>query len=108
MWSSPQFPADLVTLTDEMFNRKLHFLYIEEYDPIEQNISILSKLENRDYNAKIDGKNLFDQPRNHDTKTHENIRKIAIGHGDDYTTGCFLNYFYFKDNYKVIAIDLSE
>ena len=39
---------------------------------------------------------------------HENIRKIATGKGDDYTTGCLLNYPYFKENFKIIAIDLSK
>ena len=42
------------------------------------------------------------------TKTYENIRKIATGHGDDYTTGCLLDYSYFKDHCKMIAIDLSK
>ena len=41
-------------------------------------------------------------------KTYENIRKIATGKGDDYTTGCLLDYPYFKENYKMIAIDLSR
>ena len=41
-------------------------------------------------------------------KTYENIRRIAIGQGDDYTTGCLLDYSYFKENYKLIAIDLSK
>ena len=39
---------------------------------------------------------------------YENIRKIATGKGDDYTTGCFLDYFYFKENYKMIEINLSK
>ena len=56
----------------------------------------------------IDGKNIFDQPINNDFKTYENIRKIATGKGDDYTTGCLLDYSYFKENYKMIAIDLSK
>ena len=56
----------------------------------------------------IDGKNVFDQPINSMTKTYENIRKIATGQGDDYTTGCLLDYSYFKENYKLIAIDLSK
>ena len=42
------------------------------------------------------------------TKTCENIRKIATGQGDDYATGCLLDYSYFKDYYKMIAIDLSK
>ena len=56
----------------------------------------------------IDGKNFFDQPINSMTKTYENIRKIAAGQGDDYSTGCLLDYSYFKDYYKMIAIDLSN
>ena len=39
---------------------------------------------------------------------HENIRKIATDQGDDYTTVFLLDYPYFKENYKMIAIDLSK
>ena len=56
----------------------------------------------------IDGKNFFDQPINSTNKTYENIRKIATGKGDYYTTGCLLDYSYIKDHYKMIAIDLSK
>ena len=56
----------------------------------------------------IDGRNFFDQPINNMNKTYENIRKIATGKGDDYTTGCLLDYPYFKENYKMITIDLSK
>ena len=41
-------------------------------------------------------------------KAYENIRKIATGQGDDYTIGCLLEYPYFKDSYKIIAVDLSK
>ena len=56
----------------------------------------------------IDGKNFFDQPVNNDKVTYDNIRKIATGPGDDYTTGCLLDYIYFKKYYKMIAVDLSK
>ena len=56
----------------------------------------------------IDWKNFFDQPINNMIKTYENIRKITIGEGDDYTTGCLLDYTYFQKYYKMIAVDLSE
>ena len=62
----------------------------------------------KDYNFKVDGKNFFDQPINNDTKTYENIRKIATGQGDDYATGCLLDYLYFKENYKMIATGLNK
>ena len=68
----------------------------------------LPKVEIKDYNVMIDGENFFDQPINSVTKTYEIIRKIVSGQGDDYTTGCLLHYSYFKDHYKMIAIDLSE
>ena len=55
-----------------------------------------------------DGKNFFDQPVNSMAKTYKNIRKINIGQGDDYTNGCFLDYSYFKNHYKMIVIDLSK
>ena len=56
----------------------------------------------------INGESFFDQPIKNNKITYENIRKIATGQGDDYTTGCLLDYPYFKDTYKMIAVDLSK
>ena len=56
----------------------------------------------------INEENFFDQPIKDNKVTHENIRKIATGKGDDYTTGCLLDYPYFRDSYKMIAVDLSR
>ena len=56
----------------------------------------------------VDGRNVFDQPINRISKTYENIRKIATGKGDDYTTGCLLDYPYFKENYKMIAVEADR
>ena len=68
----------------------------------------IPKVEIKDYIVMIDGKNFFDQPVKNDKVTYENIRKITIGQGDDYTTGCLLDYTYFKKYYKMIGIDLSK
>ena len=68
----------------------------------------IPNVEIKDYNVMIDGKNFFDQPVKNDKVTYENIRKITIGQGDDYTTGCLLDYTYFKKYYKMIGIDLSK
>ena len=51
----------------------------------------LPKVEIKDYNVMIDGRNVFDQPINSMIKTYENIRKIATGQGDGYTTGSLLD-----------------
>ena len=56
----------------------------------------------------INGENFFDQPIKNNKVAYENIRKIATGQGDDYTTGCLLNYQCIKDYYKVIAVDLRK
>ena len=56
----------------------------------------------------IGGRNFFDQPINSMSKTYKNIRKISTGHVDNYTTSCLLGYSYFKENYKMITIDLSR
>ena len=56
----------------------------------------------------IDGRTFFDQPINSMTKTYENIRKISTSQEDDYIIGCLLDYSYFKENCKMIAIDLSK
>ena len=67
-----------------------------------------TNVEIKDYNVMIDGKNFFDQPVKNDKVTYENIRRVATGQGDEYTTGCLLDYIYFKSYYKMIAIDLSK
>ena len=41
-------------------------------------------------------------------KQYDEVRKVSIGYGDDYTTGSLLDYAYFKDNYRLIAVDLSK
>ena len=56
----------------------------------------------------IDGKNFFDQPVKSGMKTYDSIRKIATGQRDDRTTGCLLDYNYFKNYYNMMAIDLSK
>ena len=56
----------------------------------------------------IEVKFFFDEPINEDIKKYENIRKIATGQEDDYRTGCLLDYPCFKENHKMIGIELSK
>ena len=67
----------------------------------------IPNVEIKDYNVMIDGKNFFDQPVKNDKVTYDNIRKIAIGPGDGYTTICLLET-YFRKFYKMIVADLSK
>ena len=64
------------------------------------------KIEN--YNIEIDGRNFYDQPINDSIKQYDEIRKISTGQGDDYITGCLLDFAYFEKNYRLIAVDLNK
>ena len=56
----------------------------------------------------INGEKFFDQPLKDNKVIYEDIRKTATSQGDNFTTGCLLDYTYFKDSYKMIAVDLSR
>ena len=68
----------------------------------------LPTAEIKDYMVMIDGRNFLDQPIKSDLKTCDNISKITRRQGEDYQTGCLLDYPYFKNYYKLISTDLSK
>ena len=56
----------------------------------------------------IHGRNFINQLVKNNLRAYDNIQKIAAGQGGDYTTVCLLDYLYFKNYNKLIAIDLSK
>ena len=68
----------------------------------------LPRLRIKNYNIEIDGRNFYDKLINDTIKQYDEIRKISTGQGDDYTIGCLLDFVYFKNNYRLIAADLSK
>ena len=66
------------------------------------------RVKTENCNIEIDGRNFYDQPINDSIKQYDEIRKISTGQGDDYTTGCLLDFAYFERNDKLIAADLSK
>ena len=75
-------------------------------DSFKKILSPDSKTEN--YNIEIDGRNFYKQPINDSVKQYDEVRKISTGQGDDYRTGCLLDFAYFEKNYRLIADDLSK
>ena len=69
---------------------------------------LLLRLKIDIYDIKIDGRNFYDQPINDSIKQYDEVRKILIGQGGDYTTGCLLDFTYFIKKYRLIAVDLSK
>ena len=68
----------------------------------------LSRGEINNYNVLTHGKNFYDQPINDLIQQYDKVRKVSTVQGDGYTTGYLLDYAYFKDNYILIAVDLSK
>ena len=68
----------------------------------------LPRIKITNYNIEIDGRNFYDQPINDSIKQYDEVRKISTGKGDDYTTGCLLDFAYFEKNYRIIAAGLSK
>ena len=63
-------------------------------------------VEIKDFNVLIDGKSFFDLPVKNEEEAYKKI--IEISKNNDYTTGNLLGFAYFKENYRLIAIDLSK
>ena len=68
----------------------------------------LPRMKIKKYNIEIDGRCFYDQSINDLIKQYDEVRKISTGQGDDYTTGCLLDYVYFKDDFRLIIADLSK
>ena len=68
---------------------------------------LLTRVKIDKYKIEIDGRNFYDQPINNSIKQYDEVRKISTGQGDNYTTGCLLDYSYFRKKYRLIEADLS-
>ena len=60
----------------------------------------------KDFNVLTDEKSFFDLPVKNEEEAYEKI--IDMSNNNDYTTGNLLDFAYFKENYRLIAIDLSK
>ena len=68
----------------------------------------LPRVDITNYNVPIDGRSFYEQVINDLLKQYDEIRKTATGQEDDYTTGCLLDYLYFKDHYILNSVDISK
>ena len=97
----------------ESFNR----LFVLSFERIEENNVkkdhrdsfshyYVPNIEIKNFNVLIDGKSFFDLPVKNKEEAYEKI--IEMSRNNDYTTGNLLDFAYFKENYRLIAIDLSK
>ena len=69
---------------------------------------VLPRINLTEVNVLIDGRNFYDQPISDKLRKYDELRKVTTGKGDEYSTGCLLDYKYVKDHYNIIACDLSK
>ena len=92
------------TLTN--VNRLFVLTFDNEYDRTSFSKYYVPKVEIKDFNVLIDGKPFFEIPVKNKEEAYEAI--IEMTKNNDYRTGNLLDYEYFKDQYKLIAIDLCK
>ena len=60
----------------------------------------------KDFNVLTDRKNFFDLPVKNEKEAYEKI--IDMSNNNDYTTGNLLDSAFLKENFRLIATDLSK
>ena len=68
----------------------------------------LPRIDFKKYNVVIDGRNFYHNPIESDIEKYIELKKAMIGKGEDYTTGSLLDFDYFLEHYKLVAVDLSK
>ena len=103
-------------LIDPTFT-KVNRLFVLSFERIEENNVkkdhrdsfshyYVPNVEIKDFNVLIDGKSFFDLPVKNEEEAYEKI--IEMSKNNDYITGNVLDFAYSKENYRLIAIDLSK
>ena len=97
-------------LIDPTFG-KVNKLFVSSFENEDNRTSYykyyVPNVEIKDYNVLIDGNAFFELPVIYLEESYEKIIQIT-DHSGYYTRGNLLDYEYFKEHYKLIAIDLSK
>ena len=96
-----------ITLKQRNTDIFLNQILLESMDYLTRRYCLPKDIK-KNYNVIINGKNFSDQTIDSDIKQYEEIRKLTKGQGEDYATGCLLNYKCIKNRYRLIAVDLSR
>ena len=103
-------------LIDPTF-RNVNRLFVLSFERIEENNVkkdyrdcflhyYLPKIQIKDCNVLIDGKSFFDLPVKTEEEAFEKV--IEMSNNNDYTTGNSLDFAYYRENYRLIATELSK
>ena len=68
----------------------------------------LPRVEVKDYNVLIDGRNFYDQNINDSITRYNELLKLTTGKSEDYTTGCLIDYDYYVKDWRIVVVNLSH
>ena len=105
-------------MTIQNNNNTLNYLIVLSFERIEENNVkkdygnsfshyYVTNVQIKDFNVLIDGKIFFDLPVKNEEEAYENIIDTS-NNNNNYMTDNLLDFAYYKENYKLIAIDLSK
>ena len=97
---------DLIDTKVNKVNRLFALSFENEEDKTSFSKYYTPEVELKDFNVLFDGKSFFDVPVKNKEETYE--KNIEMSKNNDYTTGNVLDYAFFKNHCKLIAIDLSK
>ena len=97
---------DLINPTFTDVKRLFVVCYENENDRTSFSKYYIPKVEIKDFNVLTNKKPFFNIPVKNKEEAYEQI--IEMSKTNEYTTSNLLDYEYFKDHYKLIAIDLSK
>ena len=86
----------LADANDDQFNRNSQQKYY------------LPRNDLNEYNVIIDGRNFYDNPIENYIEKYRELKKVMTGKGEDYNAGSLLDFNYFQNHYKLVAVDLSK
>ena len=70
--------------------------------------NFLPRINLTKFNVLVDGRNFYDQPVSDQIRKDDELRKLCTGSSSDYSTGCLLDYNYYKDHFLIIACNLQQ
>ena len=83
-------------------------LLLQRLKTMKQVEKTIERGEIKKYNVLTDRRNFYGQPIKYLIKQYDEVSKVSRGQSDNYTRRCLLDYAYFKDYYKLIAVDISK
>ena len=77
-------------------------------DPISHRRYYLPRMEIKNYNFLMDGRNFYDQNINNSITRYNELLKLTTGKSEDYATGCLIDYDWYIKDFNIVSVDVTQ